>query len=174
MTDYQLPPDLPQNPLPTLDQDIDQLKRDLEAAEGKANEHHELFLRARAEAENIRRRAQEDISKAHKFGIEKFAEALVPVKDSLDAALAIQNATLDSYRAGMEITLKQLATAFEKNGLLEINPVGEKFDPHQHQAIASVPAEQEPNTVVSVMQKGYLIADRVLRPALVTVAQAGA
>ncbi|WP_085316411.1 nucleotide exchange factor GrpE [Derxia lacustris] len=152
-----------------LDSEIDQLRRDLEAAQAKAAEQTELFLRARADAENIRRRAQDDVAKAHKFGIESFAESLLAVADSLEAALAVQNATVDSYREGVNITLRQLTQAFEKNKLFAINPVGEKFDPHKHQAIAVVPAEQEPNTVVSVMQKGYSIADRVLRPALVSV-----
>lgn len=156
---------------PTLEQELEALRRDLESAQAKAVEQYDAFLRAKAEMENIRRRAQEDISKAHKFGIEKFAEALVPVKDSLEAALGVQTATLESYREGIEITLRQLASAFEKNALIELNPVGQKFDPHQHQAIAMVPAEAEPNTVIAVMQKGYMIADRVLRPALVTVAQ---
>ena len=155
----------------TLEQELEALRRDLESAQAKAVEQYDAFLRAKAEMENIRRRAQEDIGKAHKFGIEKFAEALVPVKDSLEAALGVQTATLESYREGIEITLRQLASAFEKNALVEINPVGQKFDPHLHQAIAMVPAEAEPNTVVAVMQKGYRIADRVLRPALVTVAQ---
>ena len=156
---------------PTLEQELEALRRDLDAAQAKAAEQYDAFLRAKAEMDNIRRRAQEDVSKAHKFGIERFAEALVPVKDSLEAALAVQTATLDSYREGIEITLRQLASAFEKNALIELDPIGEKFDPHKHQAIAMVPAEAEPNTVVSVMQKGYMIADRVLRPALVTVAQ---
>lgn len=156
---------------PETDQELHALRQALEAAQAQAGEHHEAFLRARAEADNIRRRAQEEVSKAHKFGIEKFAEALVPVKDSLEAALAVQSASLDSYREGIEITLRQLAAAFEKNALLEINPVGDKFDPHKHQAIAMVPADAEPNTVIAVMQKGYMIADRVLRPAMVTVAQ---
>lgn len=155
-----------------LEQELDALRRDLESAQAKAAEQYDAFLRAKAEMENVRRRAQEDISKAHKFGIERFAEALVPVKDSLEAALAVQNATLESYKEGIEITLRQLASAFEKNALVEIDPIGQKFDPHKHQAIAMVPAEAEPNTVVAVMQKGYTIADRVLRPALVSVAQA--
>jgi len=155
---------------PTLDAELDLLRRELDAAQAKAAEQAELFLRARAETDNIRRRAQEDVSKAHKFGIESFAESLLAVADSLEAALAVQNATVESYREGMSITLRQLGQAFEKNKLVAINPLGEKFDPHKHQAIAMVPADQEPNTVVSVMQKGYTIAERVLRPALVSVA----
>ena len=111
------------------------------------------------------------MSKARKFGIESFAESLLPVCDSLDAALAIKEATPEQLREGADATLRQLLSAFERNKVLVVNPAaGEKFDPHQHQAISMVPAEQEANTVVTVLQKGYLIADRVLRPALVTVA----
>jgi molecular chaperone GrpE len=129
------------------------------------------MLRAQAEMENVRRRSQEEVVKARKFGIESFAEGLVPVKDSLEAALSQADQSADDMRAGIETTLKQLAGAFERNHLTEISPAaGEKFDPHLHQAIATVPAEQDANTVVAVLQKGYLIADRVLRPALVTVA----
>lgn len=145
------------------------LRASLDRAQAEVAEWRDQFLRAKAEADNTRRRAQEDVAKAHKFGIERFAEALVPVKDSLEAALATQNATIDTYREGIEITLRQLASAFDKGGLVTLDPTGEKFDPHRHQAIASVPTDGEANRVVAVMQKGYLIADRVLRPALVTV-----
>jgi molecular chaperone GrpE len=128
------------------------------------------FLRARAEVENARRRADEEISKARKFAVEAFAESLLPVADSLTAGLAIADATAEQLREGSEATLRQLKSALERHKVIEINPeTGAKFDPHQHQAISVVPAEQEANTVVSVLQKGYLIADRVLRPALVTV-----
>lgn len=137
----------------------------------KAAEHYDAWLRAKAEGENIRRRAQEDIAKAHKFAIEKFAGELLAVKDSLEAALATPEQTVDSLKSGVELTLKQLVSAFEKNALHELNPVGEKFDPHKHQAIGMVEAEQEANTVVSVLQKGYVIAERTLRPALVMVAK---
>jgi molecular chaperone GrpE len=144
----------------------------LASAEAKIAEMQDAFLRAKADAENIRRRAQEDIAKAHKFAIENFAEALVPVKDSLEMALKVETPTIESLKEGVEMTLKQLASAFEKNRLLEINPAqGEKLDPMKHQAISMVPADQEPNTIVSVLQKGYTIADRLLRPALVTVSQ---
>ena len=143
----------------------------LQALELKAAEHYDAWLRAKAEGENIRRRAQEDIAKAHKFGIEKFAGELLAVKDSLEAALAVQDQTVESFKSGVELTLKQLVAAFEKNALNEVNPVGEKFDPHKHQAIGMVDAEQEANTVVTVLQKGYTIAERVLRPALVMVAK---
>ncbi|WP_126445676.1 nucleotide exchange factor GrpE [Sulfuricystis multivorans] len=143
----------------------------LKAAELKAAEHHDAWLRAKAETENVRRRAQEDIAKAHKFAIEKFAGELLAVKDSLEAALANETQTVETLRAGVELTLKQLASAFEKSALTEINPLGEKFDPHKHQAIAMVEADQEANTIVSVLQKGYALHDRILRPALVTVAK---
>jgi molecular chaperone GrpE len=156
--------------MPSSPSSLAELQRELETAQAKVAELQDAYLRAKAEADNIRRRAQEEVAKAHKYGIEKFAESLVPVMDSLHAALGTQNATPDTMREGMEMTLRQLAAAFEKGGVLELNPVGEKFDPRQHQAIASVPAEAEPNTVVAVMQRGYLMADRLLRPALVTVA----
>ncbi|MBC3872203.1 nucleotide exchange factor GrpE [Undibacterium flavidum] len=141
--------------------------------EAKVLELQDAFLRAKAEGENIRRRAQEDISKAHKFAIESFAESLVPVKDSLEMGLKIETQTVEAIKEGVEMTLKQLNSAFEKNRLLEINPQqGEKLDPSKHQAVSMVPAEQDANTIVTVLQKGYMIADRLLRPALVTVAQA--
>ena len=129
------------------------------------------FLRAKAEAENARRRAEDETTKARKFAVESFAESLLPVADSLQAGLAIQEASREQLREGSEATLKQLKAALERHKVMEIAPAaGTKFDPHQHQAISMVPAEQEANTVVAVLQKGYLIADRVLRPALVTVA----
>lgn len=150
---------------------VQTLQQALAAAEARVQEHYDNLLRAQAEMENVRRRAQEEVAKARKFGIESFAEGLVPVKDSLEAALTQADQSAEDLRAGIETTLKQLAAAFERNHLTEIAPAaGEKFDPHHHQAIATVPAEQDPNTVVTVLQKGYLIADRVLRPALVTVA----
>jgi molecular chaperone GrpE len=128
------------------------------------------FLRTQAEMQNVRRRAEEEVSKARKFAVEGFAESLLPVCDSLEAGLHHQDQTADQIRAGAEATLRQLKAALERNRVLEINPAaGTRFDPHQHQAISVVPAEQEPNTVVTVLQKGYSIADRVLRPALVTV-----
>ncbi|KRB83948.1 nucleotide exchange factor GrpE [Noviherbaspirillum sp. Root189] len=148
------------------------VEEQLAAAEAKANELQDAFLRAKADTENIRRRAQEDIAKAHKFAIENFAEALVPVKDSLEMALKLETPAVESLKEGVEMTLKQLTAAFERNRLIEVNPQpGEKLDPMKHQAISMVPAEQEANTIVSVLQKGYMIADRLLRPALVTVAQ---
>lgn len=152
--------------------DTPTLEQKLADAEAKAAEMHDAFLRAKADAENTRRRAQEDIARAHKFAIESFAEAMVPVKDSLEMALKVETPSVDSLKEGVEMTLKQLASAFEKNRLLEINPqAGEKLDPMKHQAISMVPADQEANTVVIVLQKGYMIAERLLRPALVTVSQ---
>jgi molecular chaperone GrpE len=157
------------------DATIAALRTELEAAQALAADFKDQVLRARADVENARRRAQEDVSKAHKFGIESFAESMVPVKDSLEAALAQADQTLEGLREGVDVTLKQLASAFERNRLLEIAPApGEKFDPHQHQAISSVPSEHPANTVVQTLQKGYLIVDRVLRPALVIVAAAKA
>jgi molecular chaperone GrpE len=144
----------------------------LAEAQAKMAELQESFLRAKAETENVRRRAQEDVTKAHKFAIESFAEHLLPVVDSLEAAVAHSSDDLQKVREGVELTLRQLSGALEKGRVVAINPpAGEKFDPHRHQAISMVPADQEPNTVVSVLQKGFVIADRVLRPALVTVAQ---
>jgi molecular chaperone GrpE len=142
----------------------------LAEAQAKVAALQEEFLRAKAETENVRRRAQEDVSKAHKFAIENFAENLLPVLDSLEAALADSSTDIAKVREGVELTLRQLTGALEKGRVIAVNPVGEKFDPHRHQAISMVPAEQEANTVVNVLQKGYVIADRVLRPALVTVA----
>lgn len=155
----------------TAHDELMQARADLAELKVKSAELADQFLRAKAEAENARRRAEDEVSKARKFGIENFAEGLLPVADSLDAALAIQNATADQLREGTEATLRQLHSALERNRVMVTNPkAGEKFDPHHHQAISMVPADQEANTIVSVLQKGYLIADRVLRPALVTVA----
>lgn len=129
------------------------------------------FLRSQAEVQNVRRRSEEEVSKARKFAVESFAESLLPVCDSLEAGLAHPDQTVEQIRSGAEATLRQLKAALERNKVVEINPAaGTKFDPHQHQAISVVPAEQEANTVVTVLQKGYSIAERVLRPALVTVA----
>ncbi len=151
----------------------DLLNTQLAELQGKLAEMQDAYLRAKAEADNTRRRAQEDIAKAHKFAVESFAEALLPVKDSLEMALKVESPSLESLKEGVEMTLKQLSAAFEKNRLLEVNPQqGEKLDPMKHQAISMVPADQEPNTIVAVLQKGYMISDRLLRPALVTVSQA--
>jgi molecular chaperone GrpE len=151
---------------------IPTLEEQLAAAEAKLAEMQDAFIRAKADGENIRRRAQEDVAKAHKFAVESFAEAMLPVKDSLEMALKVDTPTLDSLKEGVEMTLKQLNSAFERNRLIEVMPAaGEKLDPNKHQAVAMVPAEQEANTVVNVLQKGYMIADRLLRPAIVTAAQ---
>ena len=152
------------NAAPTLEQ---QLKE----AETKAAEHYDAWVRAKAETENIRKRAQTDVTNAHKYAIENFSNALLDVMDSLDAALAIENATIESYKNGMELTHKQFLTAFDKFGISVINPKEEKFDPHQHQAMCMVDSELAPNTVVQVMQKGYKLQDRILRPALVSVSK---
>jgi len=141
--------------------------------QARFTEVNEAFLRARADAENTRRRAEEEMSKARKYAVESFAESLLPVMDSLQAAIAQPEAGTAQVLQGVHATLRQLAAALERNKVIEIAPPpGTKFDPHQHQAISVVPADQDPNTVVAVLQKGYLISDRVLRPALVTVAAA--
>lgn len=151
--------------------ELNRLQGELAELKAKSADLADQFLRAKAEAENARRRAEDEVAKARKFGIESFAESLLPVCDSLDAALAIENATAEQLREGSDATLRQLMSALERNKVVIVNPeAGTKFDPHQHQAISMVPADQEANTVVSVLQKGYLIFDRVLRPALVTVA----
>jgi molecular chaperone GrpE len=146
----------------------------LKAAELKAAEHHDAWLRAKAEGENIRRRAQEDIAKAGKFAAEKFAGEMLAVKDSLEAALATQEQDTAALRSGVELTLRQLVAAFDKSNVKELNPLDEKFDPHRHQAISQVEAEGEPNRVINVLQKGYALHDRILRPALVVVSKAKA
>jgi len=156
-------------PAPEIMPSIEELLR---KAELDAQEHHDAWLRAKAETENIRKRAVLDVANAHKYAVEAFATELLAVRDSLEAALAVETHTVENLRNGTELTLKQLNAAFEKFKLAEVNPVGEKFDPHRHQAISLVEADAEPNTVVQVLQKGYLLHDRVVRPALVTVAKA--
>jgi molecular chaperone GrpE len=143
----------------------------LRTAELKAAEHYDAWLRAKADADNTRRRAQEDIAKAGKFAVEKFAQAMLPVKDSLEATLLAESATLESLKAGVELTLKQLAAGMQSAGVTEVQPMGEKFDPHRHQAISVQEVDGEGNRVLSVLQKGYLLHDRVLRPALVVVSK---
>ncbi len=149
----------------------------LARAQAEAIEFRDLYLRAKAEVDNVRRRGQDDVAKAHKYAIESFAESLLPVRDSLEMALQAPSTSPESLREGVDATLRLLVTAFAKHKLIEIDPVGQKFDPKQHQAISMVPAAglQPPvavNHVVNVLQKGYMINDRVLRPAMVTVAQA--
>jgi molecular chaperone GrpE len=171
--DTPLPPEQPPAASAPAMPSGDPTKQKLDDLEAKHAEVADAFLRAKAEAENTRRRAEEEISKARKFAVESFADSMLPVKDSLEAAIAIPAATPEQMLEGVHATLRQLSAALERNKVIEINPAaGEKFDPHQHQAISVVPADQEANTVVAVLQKGYLIADRVLRPALVTVAAA--
>ena len=155
--------------------DAASIEQQLAELQARHTEVSDAYLRAKAEAENIRRRAEEEISKARKFAVEAFAESMLPVRDSLEAALATQAAKpdtpMETVIEGVTNTLRQLASALERNKVLEINPAaGVKFDPTVHQAISMVPADQEANTVVGVLQKGYVIAERVLRPALVTVA----
>lgn len=172
----------PQTPDPSLDVPAPEAAATAETdwpaklaeLEARHAELADAYLRAKAEAENVRRRAEEDIAKARKFAVEAFAESLLPVKDSLEAAIAMPDAAADKVLEGVHATLRQLGSALERNKVVEINPAAaSRFDPHQHQAISVVPlpadAAQEPNTVVAVLQKGYLISDRVLRPALVTV-----
>ncbi len=143
----------------------------LAVLEAKHTEVADAYLRAKAEAENTRRRADEEISKARKYAVESFAESLLPVMDSLQAAIAMPDAKVEAVLEGVHATLRQLSAALERNKVLPIAPpAATKFDPRHHQAISVVPADQDANTVVAVLQKGYLINDRVLRPALVTVA----
>ena len=147
------------------------LEQQLAEAQAKASEANDAFLRAKAETENTRRRADEDVSKARKYAVEAFAESLLPVMDSMHAAVAMPDAKVEAVLEGVHATLRQLSAALERNKVVPIAPPqGTKFDPHHHQAISMVPADQDANTVVTVLQKGYLINDRVLRPALVTVA----
>ena len=148
----------------SLDDRIGELEREL--AEAKA-----AVLYVKAEGENIRRRATDDIEKARKFALEKFSNELLAVKDSLDAAVIIEAADVQSYKDGIQITIKQLSSVFEKFNIVEVNPVGEKFDPNSHQAISMLDSDQEANTVLNVLQKGYTLNGRVLRPALVMVAK---
>jgi len=147
------------------------LEEMLKAAELQAAEHHDAWLRAKAETENMRRRAADDVEKARKFAVENFANELLAVKDSLEAALAADSPSVENLKDGVELTLKQLVSAFGKFNLNDINPMGEKFDPHQHQAIQMIESDQPANTVVTVLQKGYRLHDRTLRPALVMVAK---
>lgn len=162
-------PDLPQDEMSVLRAALDNAHLEVEKSK-------EVYLRLAADMENLRRRTQEDVAKAHKYAIESFAETLVPVRDSLEMALAVENQTPEALKDGVAATLRQLEAAFERGKVVVLNPVGEKFNPNQHQAVAMVPGGSvepavAPNHVVSVLQKGYLINDRVLRPALVSVAQ---
>jgi len=152
------------------------LQVQLDEAQAKVKAWEEEYLRARAEMENLRKRSAQEVLNAGKFAIEGFAEALLPVADSLEMALTLEHQTLDGLKGGVELTLKQLQQAFQKGRLTPIHPVGEKFDPNRHQAVSMVDgnAQNPPvpsNHVVQVMQKGYMVAERVLRPAIVVVAQ---
>ncbi len=150
---------------------IPSLEESLRQAELAAQEHHDAWMRARAEADNIRKRAQIDVANAHKYAVENFAGELLAVRDSLEAALNDASTDIENIRNGVNLTLRQLTAAFEKSNLQEINPVGERFDPHKHQAISMLESDAEPNTVVTVLQKGYQLHDRIIRPALVSVAK---
>lgn len=155
----------PADPAPDL---IDLLK----TAETEAAEMKDAWLRARADVENIRKQGANDVARAHKYAIERFAGELLPVKDALESTLAAKDASPQALRDGVDLTLKQLAAAFDKAQITEIDPAGQKFDPHQHMAMTTVESPEPPNTVVQVFQKGYRLQDRVLRPALVAVAKA--
>ncbi len=145
----------------------------LQEAERKAQEHYDAWMYAKAEGENIRRRAADDVIKAQKFAVERFSNEMLAVMDSLEAGLAVETGTVESFKSGMELTLKQLSSVFEKFNIVEINPAaGDKLDPNKHQAMGMLESDQPANTVVSVMQKGYALNDRVLRPAMVMVAKA--
>ncbi len=143
----------------------------LKQAELAAQEHHDAWLRARADVENARKRAQTDIENSRKFAVDSFAGELLAVRDSLEAALKVENASVESLKSGTELTLRQLDNVFRKFNISEIDPTGEKFDPHKHQAMSMVPSDAAPNTVVMVMQKGYALHERILRPAMVMVAK---
>jgi molecular chaperone GrpE len=154
------------------DEKVLSLPEMLERAERQAQELRDAWLRAKAECDNVRKRAQADIANAHKYALESFAAALLPVRDSLEAALTADKAAASALRQGVELTLKQLDAAFDKFGIKEVSPAGERFDPHKHQAMTTVESDKPPNSVVHVLQKGYLLNERVLRPALVTVSKA--
>jgi molecular chaperone GrpE len=156
-------------PYESAESRIASLEARLAVATAEGERHRDEWLRAKAETDNVRRRGQEDVARAHRFGLESFAGALLAVKDSLDAALSVEDPSIESLKEGVEITARQLDSAFEKFAIKAISPLGEKFDPHRHQAISQVESDAEPNTVASVLQKGYLLNDRVLRPALVVV-----
>ena len=150
-----------------------QLQAELAELKAKSSELADQYLRAKADAENARRRAEDEISKARKFAVESFADSLLPVADSLEAGLMIKDATNEQIREGAQATLRQLLAALERNKVVAIAPTpGTAFDPHQHQAISVVPSDHDSNSVVSLLQKGYSIADRIMRPALVTVSAA--
>lgn len=160
----ETPPEETKDTMPSLEEM-------LRESELKAEEHHDAWLRAKAETDNMRRRAAEDVDRARKFAVESFANELLAVKDSLEAALAVESPSVENLRDGVDLTLKQLVAAFNRFNLHDIHPMGEKFDPHQHQAIQMIESDQPANTVVTVLQKGYRLHERTLRPALVMVAK---
>ncbi len=159
----------PANGEPAAAAPADDLAAQLVRAQAEAAELKDAWLRAKAETENVRKIAQADVAKAHKYAIERFAEDLLPVKDALEKTLAAGDVTLETLKSGAGLTLKALQSAFDRAQVVEVDPAGEKFDPHRHQAMQMVPSDRPANTVVAVFQKGYLVNDRVLRPALVTV-----
>ena len=163
--------DSPETAPATNKETFPSLEEMLREAELKAEEHHDAWLRAKAETDNMRRRAAEDVDRARKFAVENFANELLAVKDSLEAALAVESPSVETLKDGVELTLKQLVAAFARFNLHDIHPMGEKFDPHQHQAIQMIESDQPANTVVTVLQKGYRLHERTLRPALVMVAK---
>ena len=176
MSDPKPQPDkVPEQSAVDAEPQVRPLEEQLAEAQDKLAAQREAWLRALADAENVRKRALADIAQARKYAAGRVVEDLVPVMDSLEAALGASGADLEALRAGVELTLKQLQSAFERAGVAEVSPEpGQKFDPHRHQAMTTVESDQEPNTVLGVLQKGYTLHDRVVRPALVTVARAKA
>jgi molecular chaperone GrpE len=163
---------LPQGEESAVEARVAELEAQVAALNAEASKARDEWLRAKADTENVRRRSQEDVAKAHRYGLEGFAGALLAVKDSLDAALTVENTSIESFKEGVELTARQLEAVFQKFQVSPVDPQGQKFDPHRHQAISQVESDQEPGTVVTVLQKGYLLHDRVLRPALVIVTKA--
>ena len=159
--------------LESPEKNADSLEQQLEDAQKKSSENWEMFLRSKAEIDNLRRRNQIDLEKAHKYGVEKLVNELIPVIDSMDLGLAAQDASAESMREGMELTMNMLKTMMDKLGIEVVDPMNEAFNPDKHQAMTMQPsAEVEPNTVIAVMQKGYLLNERLLRPAMVMVSKA--
>jgi len=159
--------------LDSPEKNADSLEAQLEAAQAKAAENWDQFIRAKAEMDNLRRRSAKDLENAHKYGIEKFVTELLPVMDSMSLGLAVEDASAESLREGMELTMNMLVKMMENLGIEEIDPLNEKFDAEKHQAMSMQPnADVEPNTVIAVMQKGYSLNDRLIRPAMVMVSKA--
>ena len=159
--------------LESPEKNADSLEAQLEQAQAKASENWDQFIRAKAEMDNLRRRSVKDLENAHKFGIEKFATELLPVLDSMVMGLAVEDASAESLREGMELTMNMLEKMMEKLGIDEIDPLNEKFDAAKHQAMTTQPSDEvEPNTVLAVMQKGYSLNERLIRPAMVIVSKA--